>query len=88
MDKNPKEIIIVSNGYHLPRIKVMLEVLLELKKLKKYIKLVSAEKIVIKHNKTLKNEVDNQQKHPAMKKIITKEKIGIKALRSGNYTYN
>jgi len=87
LDKNNGEIIVISNDYHLPRIKAMINLIPELKKLKKYVTLISAEKIVVKHDKALKNKINNQRKNPAMKKIIAKEKAGIQALKSGNYKF-
>ena len=85
--KKGSEAFIISNTYHLPRIKTMIDILPELKKLKKIVKLVSAEKIAIKYNKNLENKINKDNEGSKMKKIIALEKKGIAALRSGNYKF-
>ena len=87
LDKKLGKINIISNGYHLPRIKTMINFLPELKKVKNKIILYSAEKVSVKYNKGLKKEIGNNKKDPKMNKIISQEKKGIKALKSGNYKF-
>jgi len=85
LNKNNDKITVISNGYHLPRIKTMLEVLPEFKKLRKCLKLVSAEKVVLKHNKRLRSKIGKMARDPRMIKIVSLEKRGVKDLRSGKY---
>lgn len=82
-----EEAFVVSNTYHLPRIRTMINFLPELQKLKTKVKLVSAEKIVLKFNKKMRSKIHNLNKSPEMKKKITSEKKGVKALKSGNYKF-
>lgn len=82
-----KETFVVSNAYHLPRIRTMINFLPELKKLKTEVKLVPAEKIVLKFNKKMRSKINNLNKSPEMKKKIASEKRGIKDLKSGNYKF-
>src|SRR3989338_1123106 len=83
--KKTGKAFIVSNAYHLPRIKTMIDILPELKELKNIIKLVPADKIAIKFDEKLKPRIKKANKSSEMKKIISSEKEGIRALRSGNY---
>ena len=85
--KNSDKIIVVSNNYHLPRIKVMVDILPELKKLKKNLTLISAEKISVQHDKKLKNKIEKMAHDLRMRKFILFEKEGIKALKSGQYKF-
>ena len=85
--KNPTKIITISNGYHLARIKAMMDYLPELSGLSKKIILTSAEKVVMKYNKKLKNKIKKDLKNPKIKKIITNEKGGIIDLKTGNYKF-
>jgi len=78
---------VVSNAYHLPRIKAMIDIMPELKKLKKDIKLISAEKTAIKFNKKLESEIKKADKGAEMKKMIASEKKGIRDLKKGNYKF-
>ncbi|MBI2676552.1 MAG: YdcF family protein [Candidatus Yanofskybacteria bacterium] len=78
---------IVSNAYHLPRIKTMISLLPELKELKNIVKLVPAEKIAVKLNKKLKSRIKKDNKSFEMKRIIASEKKGIKALKEGKYKF-
>ena len=87
LDHKKEKVLVISNDYHLPRIRTMIAVIPELKKLKKYVELISAEKIAIKYNKKLKNIIVKSSKSPEMKRIIAKEKNGIKDLKSDNYKF-
>lgn len=82
-----KEAFVVSNAYHLPRIRTMINFLPELKKLKTKAKLVSAEKTVLKFNNDMRPKINNLNKSPEMEKMIASEKKGIKDLKSGNYKF-
>lgn len=87
LKKHPGKVIIISNGYHLPRIKAMIGLLPELRVIKRSVELVSAEKIALKYNKNLKYRINKAQQSPKMKKIIAGEKKGIKTLKAGNYKF-
>ncbi len=87
LEKKFGKIIVISNSYHLPRIKVMVSVIPELKKLKKNLTLASAEKISMKYNKNLKNKIEKMARSSKMIKTVLLEKEGIKALKSGQYKF-
>lgn len=82
-----KKIIIISNAYHLPRIEAFINCLPALKELKRTVKLIAAEKIVTKYNKELGLKISKILKSKQVAQIITEEKKGIKALRSGHYKF-
>lgn len=79
------ETFIISSAYHFPRIKTMINLLPDLKKLKTMVKLVPAEKIVLKSSKKMGPEINNYINGPEMKKLLVSEKKGIKDLKSGKY---
>ena len=83
--KADQKTIIISNAYHLPRIKTMIGRLSELKNLKDSVKLLSAEKIVIKNDKKWISKIAKASKSLAMRKIIIFEQGGVKSLKSGKY---
>lgn len=87
LSKNRRKIIVISNNYHLPRIKVMINLIPKLQVINNFLTLYSAEKIAIKYNKDLKSKLEKNLKDPKMKRIIAQEKKGIKALKSGNYKF-
>lgn len=82
------ETFIISSAYHFPRIRTMINLLPDLKKLKTTVKLVPAEKIVLKFSKKMRSEINNYIKGPEMKKLLVSEKKGIKDLKSGKYKFN
>lgn len=82
------ETFIISSAYHFPRIKTMINLLPDLKKLKTMVKLVPAEKIVLKSSKKMGPEINNYINGPEMKKLLVSEKKGIKDLKSGKYKFN
>lgn len=85
-NKHPKEVIVaISNTYHLPRIKAMINYFPKLRELKNLIKLQSAEKIAIKFNRKLKTKLDKFNGSREMKKIISLENKGITDLKTGTY---
>lgn len=80
------EVKIISNKYHLPRIKIMAN--LPSINLAGKIKIISAEEILIKYDpKKWQKIIKLAYAHPKMKKRIALEKIGIKTLKSGNYKF-
>jgi len=81
------KVYIISNGMHFPRIRAMMRYLPELKKLKKIIKLISAEGILVKNNRKWKNKIARFNKSKKHREMIASEKRGIKALKSGNYNF-
>lgn len=85
LNKNPGRVFVISNNYHLPRIRTMINILPDLKSLKQKLILVSAEKISVKHDKKLKDKIKAMTRDPRMKKTILIEKSGVKALITGRY---
>ena len=85
--QKPEETYIISSAYHLPRVKTMIKLLPELKKLNNIVKPISAEKIVIKFEPNLKDKIQKDYKNPWVKKMIASEKKGIKDLKSGKYKF-
>ena len=79
--------LIISNSYHLPRIKTMIALLSKLRKLRKNVKLVSAEKIAIKFNEKLKPRIQKANKSSEIKKLIASEKKGIRDIKGGKYKF-
>lgn len=85
------EVIIISNKFHLPRIRALIGIDKELKKKldDNCIKFKSAEEILIKHNaKKWKKSINNAYKSEAMRKRIALEKKGEKDVKEGKYKFN
>jgi hypothetical protein len=85
------EVIIISNKFHLPRIRALIGINKELKKKLdiNFIKLKSAEEILIKYNaKRWKKLISNIYKGAVMKKRIALEKRGVKDIKEGKYKFN
>lgn len=85
------EVIIISNKFHLPRIRALIRIDKELKKKldDNCIKLKSAEEILIKHNaKKWKKSINNVYKSEAMRERIALEKKGEKDIKEGKYRFN
>lgn len=82
-----KKAFIVSNTYHLPRIRTMIDLLPKLAELKTRATPISAEKIVSKFNKKMRLRVVSLTKNKKMKKLIAAEKKGVIDLKSGNYKF-
>ena len=84
-------IYILSNKYHIPRVRTMIMYAPKLASLKKQfeikkISLISAESILLLANRRLwKNELDNGYKSVWMKERIRMEKSGIKQIKNGTY---
>ncbi|OGY92016.1 MAG: hypothetical protein A3H70_01965 [Candidatus Komeilibacteria bacterium RIFCSPLOWO2_02_FULL_48_11] len=87
-NKNFKKVIIISNAYHLPRVKAMVENFKELGKAFTGINLnyVSAEKIVLKHQPKLWAKIiEAGYKSANIEKIIKSEQQGAKQIKQGTY---
>lgn len=83
-----QRIKILSNGWHLPRVKAMLENLEELKDLKKMVNIefVSAEEVLIENKPELwKEKIELAFASKSMAERIEKEKKGVEDLQKGNY---
>lgn len=86
-----ESIKIISNGWHLPRIKAMIEADRGLLKLfeKNIIIMKSAEEVLIADNpKKWEKEIEAAYESEAMKERIRLEEKGIKDIREGNYKLN
>lgn len=81
------DIYIISNTIHLPRVRIMINYLSELKKLKKTVRLVSAEDVLVKNDEKWKNKIARFNKSQKHREMITSEKRGIEALKSGDYHF-
>lgn len=87
VEKKIEGVIIISNEYHLARIKAMIEKDSELKKMfdTAKIKLQSAEKIIIKNDPDQKKEIENVYKSKAMRERIALEQKGVIDIKKGRY---
>ena len=89
-EHNLSEVRIISNRYHVPRIKAMIEKDNELRALseQKKIQAVSAEEVLIKHDlKQWKDKIDKAYESKEMKKRITIEEQGVQDIKSGIYKF-
>lgn len=83
------KISIISNKYHLPRIKTMIAYIPELKFLKNKVRIISGENTVIKYGPAKwRRVISATYKTRAMKKRIAQEKQGIKDIKFDNYRPN
>jgi len=84
---NLKDIVIISNKYHLPRIKAMLQRSSQLNGISNLCKveLKEAEKIVIDHEPKYKKEIELAYKSKAMQYRIALENNGVKDIYEGKY---
>ncbi|MFA6304898.1 MAG: YdcF family protein [Patescibacteria group bacterium] len=86
-----REVEIISNEHHLPRIKYMIKTspkLLDLRKLK-LLKLLSAEKICLQNEpRKWRSEITKAYKSEAMKIRIKVEQQGINDLKNGKYKFS
>ncbi len=86
--KEYDKVFVISNRYHLPRIRAMITYIPELKILKNKVGLISGENIVIKHDPSKWKKIISKAYSTAnMEKRIAQEKEGIKALKSGSYKF-
>jgi hypothetical protein len=86
-----EKINLISNGWHLPRIKAMIELDEVLSGLlqKNIIILKSAEEVLIANNpEKWSREIEDAYKSEAMKKRIALEEKGIREIKEGNYKLN
>ena len=82
---NLKDVILISNKYHLPRIKAMIEVVKELHDTN--ITLIEAEEVVISHDQKMRREIKLAYKSKAMQKRILLEQQGIRDIYEGQYRF-
>ena len=86
-----EKIIIISNKYHLPRIRAMIENVSSLKDMKKLfinclIELKSAEDIVLEFEpRKWKNIIESAYDSKDMKKRIKSEEAGVEQIKNGTY---
>jgi len=84
--KNIKSTGVISNKYHLPRVKAMIRLKPELNFLRKKIKLISAEQILLKkESQKWKKIIEKAYKSEKMTERIKMEQQGIKDLKRGAY---
>ena len=80
--------LIISNFHHLPRIKAMFEYAPGLPGRLGGIKLIAAEKIVLKYEpEKWQAKIKTAQVSAAMKKRIELEKKGVRQIKNGTYNY-
>ncbi len=85
-----KNIWLVSNRYHLSRIRAMIKYTPELKTefQKRSVKLVSAEEVLIKKQPLVwKKKLERIYQTPQLKKRIVLEKMGVKDIAAGKYFF-
>lgn len=84
------DILIVSNQWHLPRIRAMISKQPELKSfyLSYNLRLVSAEKIVLKYErKKWKKVIEKAFRSKSLKARLLKERQGVRDIMQGNYYF-
>ena len=87
------KLILISNKYHLPRIKAMIKYSNELKELEGFFKLKkgkleAAEDILLKYDlKGWNKKIKLAYESDYMKEIIKKEKKGVEQIKKGTYNY-
>lgn len=87
---NITDLILISNDWHLPRVRTMIKLDWELKKMvkKRHLKLKSAEKILINEKPLLwRKKIEKFYNQNKMKLIIQLEKKGVKNLLEGKYIF-
>ncbi|OHA13817.1 MAG: hypothetical protein A2909_00850 [Candidatus Tagabacteria bacterium RIFCSPLOWO2_01_FULL_39_11] len=89
-----RNVVIISNKHHLPRVLAMIKYVADLRPLKKMLnlpklKIKSAEDIVIKYDsKVWRKIIARVRKGRAMKERIKLEKQGVKQIKNGTYQFN
>ena len=84
-----KKIGIISNEWHLPRIKAMLEYSPHLKGLSNCVELLAGEEIATQYDKsTWKDIIENARKSDGMKKRIALEQKGVQNIKEGRYKFS
>ena len=87
----PEKVIIVSNGWHLPRIRAMIEYCAELKEFFQQINfdLISAEKVAIENEpERWEKIIENAFKSEGMQRRIALEEKGVQDIKEGKYKFN
>lgn len=87
-EKNLTNLFIISNQYHLPRLRAMIEKddYLQSMLKKEEIKLISAEEVLIDHNPVKWQEfISKAYQSKAMKNRIIMEKKGVQQIKDGTY---
>lgn len=88
-----QKIVIISNQYHLPRIKAMIEYsgglkILQRKLSGKNLVLESAEKNVLRHNRSAwQGIIERAYKSEQMESRVKLEKQGVEQIKSGTYQF-
>lgn len=88
---NGAAVSIISNGYHVPRIRALVEYMPKLSMLKRLLSrgqaaLYSAETVVIAHDeKRWRKNIETWYRLPIVKKIIRSEEKGVEEIKSGSY---
>ena len=88
VSKKYSSLTIISNKYHLPRIKAFIKYRRELNTQNKYfVNILAAEDILIEHNpKRWKKIITSAYKTQAMKKRIRAELKGARDIKDGRYS--
>lgn len=87
--KMPKMVMILSNDWHIPRVRAMIEYLPQLDSLR-YMKhtLMGAEEVLLKEDpKMWQDKVAKARARPEMKEIIAREKQGTKQIQNNTYNW-
>lgn len=84
-----KKIALVSSEWHLPRIKALIDYSPHLVELTDRIKLIAAEKVIIKYDKlNWQDEIAQARKSEELKKRIALEQRGARDIREGRYNFS
>lgn len=89
VDNSISRLVVISNAWHLPRVKAMVKLDPDLNKTWKQRRLIlkSAEKILISQNQLWKQKIAKAYNKDKIQQIIKSEKQGIKDLLEGNYVF-
>lgn len=85
-----EHVVIISNDYHLPRIKTMIEINHELKAFASsvFLEFSAAEDVLLGHDsKSWKEIIEKARASDAYKKRVELEKKGVEDIKSGRYQY-
>jgi hypothetical protein len=86
----PKKVTLITNDYHLPRVRAMIDYIDELKDVTKMtdIEFASAEKVAIEHDKEKwRYIIDTSYKTDAMQTRIANELKGVQDIKNGTYDF-
>src|SRR3989344_3732240 len=90
MKRGFNKLILMTNDYHLERMKAFLEYIPEFRKLpgSYRIKLESAEQVLLRYDPgTWKNVIEEAYSSPELKDRIEKEKNGVEDVKAGGYKF-